>query len=429
MLIETVHHDFIAGYVANEHIDWTSTASNFNTTGTLACGALIVTGAQQWHGVVNALWLGGNKTITLLDDFKFQTVMSLNHLEILADGSALNFGNVTNNPAFNFLGSGLTTLGGALAVNGGSITSTTGTLDFDNEDLTTLGFAGLGTTAVTNERLSMLMAATDNGGICIDGDTNAYDILSGLPSGGFNVFTRTIAISTGTTTPQVSSRTHNLTTVWDVDTSANGISYNNGRTTNNVLGLMNVSGDFTFTGAGYNALRDYAVNSANFSTQFTGNLTTDNSGSQGIIFDFVGFRGFSNFNPASLISTDGIAVYRAIGGTFLASGNPATTNTYSAGTQTLEYIGGLFTAEGESGIADLPTISYAGKFSATDADTNIAIQVVSGDTVLIKTKITGDVGFFSTTPVTQNQLQTGVGATVDNVITELQRLGLIRQVA
>lgn len=39
------------------------------------------------------------------------------------------------------------------------------------------------------------------------------------------------------------------------------------------------------------------------------------------------------------------------------------------------------------------------------------------------------VGFFATTPVTQNQLATGVGKTVDEVITELQRLGLVRQAA
>jgi len=39
------------------------------------------------------------------------------------------------------------------------------------------------------------------------------------------------------------------------------------------------------------------------------------------------------------------------------------------------------------------------------------------------------VGFYTTTPVTQNQLATGAGKTVDEVITELQRLGLVRQAA
>jgi len=33
MLIETVHHDFIAGYVVNEHIDWTDATQNLRTDG------------------------------------------------------------------------------------------------------------------------------------------------------------------------------------------------------------------------------------------------------------------------------------------------------------------------------------------------------------------------------------------------------------
>ena len=37
-------HDGFSDFVANEHIDWTSTSSNFSTTGTLASGNLTVTG-------------------------------------------------------------------------------------------------------------------------------------------------------------------------------------------------------------------------------------------------------------------------------------------------------------------------------------------------------------------------------------------------
>ena len=56
-------------------------------------------------------------------------------------------------------------------------------------------------------------------------------------------------------------------------------------------------------------------------------------------------------------------------------------------------------------------------------------QAGSAIATLLQLEVTNNVGFYGTTPVTQNQLQTDVGATVDNVITELQRLGLVRQAA
>jgi len=39
-----LNHDSLAGFVANEHIDWTSTSSNFSTTGTAALGVTTITG-------------------------------------------------------------------------------------------------------------------------------------------------------------------------------------------------------------------------------------------------------------------------------------------------------------------------------------------------------------------------------------------------
>jgi len=60
----------------------------------------------------------------------------------------------------------------------------------------------------------------------------------------------------------------------------------------------------------------------------------------------------------------------------------------------------------------------------TGHGSNYAIYTNAGDL-----RFGGNIGFYGTAPVTQNQLATGVGATVDNVITELQRLGLVRQAA
>lgn len=46
-----INHDNLTGFVANEHIDWTSTSSNFSTSGTLAAGAITGT---SFGGITSA---------------------------------------------------------------------------------------------------------------------------------------------------------------------------------------------------------------------------------------------------------------------------------------------------------------------------------------------------------------------------------------
>jgi hypothetical protein len=50
-------HDDLQGFVANEHIDWTSTSSNFNTSGTGQFGGALTLGGQTYLG--NARYLYG----------------------------------------------------------------------------------------------------------------------------------------------------------------------------------------------------------------------------------------------------------------------------------------------------------------------------------------------------------------------------------
>ena len=49
----SIDHDSLSGFVANEHIDWTSTSANFNTSGTVDTGALDVTGNITVSGTVD----------------------------------------------------------------------------------------------------------------------------------------------------------------------------------------------------------------------------------------------------------------------------------------------------------------------------------------------------------------------------------------
>ena len=51
--VGVINHNSLLNFVANEHIDWTSTASNFATTGTVDTGALGVTGNISVTGTVD----------------------------------------------------------------------------------------------------------------------------------------------------------------------------------------------------------------------------------------------------------------------------------------------------------------------------------------------------------------------------------------
>jgi len=61
-------HDNLSGFVANEHIDWTSTSSNFSTSGTAATGNLTVTGTGKFTKEMDfaeKIVFTGNDTTTL----------------------------------------------------------------------------------------------------------------------------------------------------------------------------------------------------------------------------------------------------------------------------------------------------------------------------------------------------------------------------
>ena len=67
-------HDGFSDFVANEHINWTSTSSNFSTTGTAATGALTVTGAGSFTSDVT---LTGTGALTLPSGTDAQRTVAL----------------------------------------------------------------------------------------------------------------------------------------------------------------------------------------------------------------------------------------------------------------------------------------------------------------------------------------------------------------
>lgn len=88
-----------------------------------------------------------------------------------------------------------------------------------------------------------------------------------------------------------------------------------------------------------------------------------------------------------------------------------------------------------NGSMNLFASGSAGGFLTSTASGDVGIQVVTtgkmfhiGGTVKIITVTRDDkLGFFAVTPVARPLVATGAGKTVDNVITELQNLGLFRQ--
>lgn len=77
---DTINHDSLVGFVANEHIDWTSTTSNFLTTGSLTAGA----GSLTNLSLSSSLTVGTTLTVTGVSTFNSSLDINSN-VEITGD--------------------------------------------------------------------------------------------------------------------------------------------------------------------------------------------------------------------------------------------------------------------------------------------------------------------------------------------------------
>ena len=412
-LIQTVHHDHIAGYVANQHIDWTNATENFLTTGSATCGLLTNAGNWAWTGESIGNWSDARKDVALLnnDNVALNLVaagMPYLQIKTTSGSEALNFGNPITNQDYNFFGSGLITLGGDLLVNGGnigitgdtdlltltsgqleidadikisagSITSDSGVISFGDEDLFTTGDLTVDTTTLNVSSLSggghgtvgIGTAASDSALLLMsessDKDGVEFNLVFGVnlfEATGSNQTIKALKFDT------IVSTSSNQTLFCGIDNSLT-VNPQDPLTMDEVCGINN---NVVLQGS-----KNEAVNYTNMYL-FKGNFTP--SGAAGVTID--------NTHGLFLPDMTGMKV----------------TNPWS-----IFSLGGNMAHVGNVRIGDT-------------TKPIIATFEVNGSSLFIS-----DIGFFNTTPVTQNQLQTGVGATVDNVITELQRLGLVRQAA
>ncbi len=162
-----------AGTLTAEHLTSTddATITDLMTAGSITHAGWTWTGAE-------ANWSNGEKIISLSNETipASPLTFAINSLSYLAfhgtnsssDGARIEFGNVTDNPAYTFFGSGLTTLGGNLLVNGGDI----------------------GITADANLLQLAADALTLNGNISINGASSGHHLTinQGLDSFGLVIF-------------------------------------------------------------------------------------------------------------------------------------------------------------------------------------------------------------------------------------------------
>ena len=447
MVIETLHHDHIAGYVAAEHFLQTAIT---NVSIGLATGILTVVNGTGALGVIannSGNW-----------DAAFSHISN--------DGSDHSFidQSVVNGSSPTFVGTNFSGIpDGALSANVFLADGTrpmTGDLDMgvDNIiDMTGLGsqLGGILLNPSANSAFSITTATKS----FLNCDTVAGVLLLGSPSVTLNIFTDTI---------------NSGDVQWDVGNNSFKdfvISTNSGQT---IFRLDTLNGNTTIGAGAGNILNATTAFNNTFTGALCGNIisTQDNNTGYGYrVMEFSTASGDaafglevlredkgsnnSSFGPRSFsfLNTSSADQFNLGLGYFAghyqrASNRWLFLDTLNRGTAAAEItdslLYGIFHATPTSqsltvngtlkvGNATNNQASQFGDGGVTNyssiGSTGSIIQFGSATATLLQLEVTNNVGFYGTTPVTQNQLQTGVGATVDNIITELQRFGLVRQAA
>lgn len=163
-----VDHDALNNFVADEHIDWTGTTENFDTSGTITSGditifnpspilifkdstsaGIVARGIIEWRDL-NHIRLGyfGNSSEGN-DDLLWKNESSDGHIQVQTTGAGefQIFANVDLG-SNDLTTTGLGTFGNldvdTLNLNGNVISDSGGTISFDDDDLTTTGSATIG---------------------------------------------------------------------------------------------------------------------------------------------------------------------------------------------------------------------------------------------------------------------------------------------
>jgi hypothetical protein len=259
----------------------------------------------------------------------------------------------------------------------GEITDSGTTINFGTE------FIGIGGAAAANERLKLTLAATDTKGINADGTTNPF-VYAGVGVTA-NAFTRTI--NTASAQDAAISQLNSYSVNWNGDITDSTGNFSSSLI-DSLVGSLNLTGDMTTSGTGPgSATQTFNMNAGDFAAVSSNNTFTTNHAGSRVWNPRLTGGVFSASWRSPIISTQGDALYEAVGGDFSSDITAAATQTYTAGTQTIESNAGVFEATGINSVANLPSTANAIKLSASGCDTNNAIYVNAGTTELNDTNI------------------------------------------
>lgn len=157
------------------------------------------------------------------------------------------------------------------------------------------------------------------------------------------------------------------------------------------------------------------------------------------------FQTARNINGTSFNGTADVTVTAAAGTLTGATLNATVTASSLTSVGTLSSLGvGAITSTGQfnvtvAGVSDQARVKYdtSNFLSVNVSSTGDCVVQANGSTGVLKLVSTGNgvnvgdtsqkIGFYGVTPIVRALLATGAGATVDNVITALQNLGLVKQ--
>ena len=337
-------HDGFSDFVANEHINWTSTSSALSTTGTLASGDITITGTgpsvdfyESDAGADEKIWVNRGaasnyQLVTLTDaGAAGKTAMQFTRTGTVID--TIQYGNATDDPTHTFNGAGTftgTLDSGALTVTGtGSFTSDvtlsgTGALTLpsgtDAQRTVALGAIRWNTTSSNYEGYNGATwdnlsgggagsgdfvgpaSSTDNAVVRFDGATGKLGQNSGVLIDDLNNITGVGTLASGNQTITSSATTGNAEQVTANSlTSGNGLYLNSSSAvTGSMLYALNTSA--TFSGQ---VLRVEASNAG--STGYVARITNAGTGN-GVFIDQNG-NGTSINVDSEATSADGVYIH------------------------------------------------------------------------------------------------------------------------
>ncbi|MGH9857816.1 MAG: beta strand repeat-containing protein, partial [Acidobacteriota bacterium] len=315
-------------------------SGNFVTNGsaTIGDGGDAVTVSGSTVDVTSTADISLTIADNLADAFDLQQGMN-NYLNINTTDSAENvsFGNVVTNPNYSFLGTGATTLGGNLDINGGTITTTASSANIFNTNATTFNIggeatavslgAGSGSTTINNNLVAVAVLEVRGGDLTTNQATFALLNDTATTIAAFGAAT-TIALgaATGTTTINNNLYVTGNTAITGSLTANSGILFQPGGTdditflTDNdsiltITGLPSASGNLLCINNSTSQITKCASDAISLQQAYAGGNTIESTDARDIAFTLADTTTDANFSVTTAAGGTGYSYFALQDGT------------------------------------------------------------------------------------------------------------------